>query len=82
MSSSYKIEVNGSEKAVNSPATSQVNLVQPNGKAGDRRWSVFEKVLLVLVLIFFIGFIVFVALYASELSNDDDKSEKTAKGNH
>ena len=67
---------NGSGKPAQS--TSQITLVHPNG-IGDRRWSVFEKVLLALALIFFVGFVVFVALYASELSSDEDKNGTTTK---
>ncbi len=68
---------NGSQKAINTNI-SQVNLVRPKS-SGVRHWSVFEKVLVALALIFFVGFVVFVALYVAKLS-DDGKNDKISTG--
>ena len=72
---------NGSELKV--AHASQVTLVHTKSGGKNRHWSVFEKVLLALVLIFFVGFIVFVALYANKLSDDNnsDNGNDTDNGN-
>ena len=74
---------NGSELKVANNHVSQVTLVHTESGGKNRHWSVFEKVLLALVLIFFVGFIVFVALYANKLSDDNssDNDNDTDNGN-
>ena len=70
---------NGSHKEMTSHP-SQATLVHTKGNS-SRPWSVLEKVLLALVLIFFLAFVVFVALYADKLSEDDEGDKvKTMKG--
>lgn len=66
---------NDSEKA-SYTHTSQITLVQPKSSDG-RHWSVFEKVLLALVLLFFVGFLIFVVLYAT---TEAATTTKEAKG--
>ncbi|XP_028393763.1 endothelin-converting enzyme homolog isoform X2 [Dendronephthya gigantea] len=58
--------------------SSQAELVDTK-ITGGRYWSSLEKILLVLVMIFFVGFIIFVALYASKLSDDDDSTTSVKK---
>ena len=55
--------------------SSQVDLVSTKITVG-RHWSAVEKILLVLLMIFFVGFIIFVALYANERSDDSDSVKK------
>lgn len=55
---------NGSEKPTNSGGVDQVSFVQTKVSDG-RYWSVREKVLLALVVVFLTGFIVFAILYAT-----------------
>ncbi|CAB3992484.1 endothelin-converting enzyme homolog isoform X1, partial [Paramuricea clavata] len=65
---------NGSKKATYNH-TSQITLVQPKSSDG-RHWSVFEKVLLALVLLFFVGFLIFVVLYATTEAATTTKEAK------
>ena len=52
---------------------SQVTLVtRKNFMPTARRWNIFELVLVILTVVFFIAFLTFAILYAQEVSKSDE----------